>query len=168
MELDVAIKEEMIQRDLIFQFNFEQSNAFWKAAMGGNFKEMQNLYDKHLDIGLSLQQQFRDSYVQTAFDWAIVQDNKEMVSWLCKRLAWSFRYTITDFKERFPDFKQTYNGRKTYHYWHAAEKNKFQDMIEMLETANGMISANLIRAQKTALDFSVIHKNEAMNRKRCH
>src|SRR5690606_7241742 len=47
-------------------------------------------------------------------------------------------------------------------------KNKFQDMIEMLETANGMISANLIRAQKTALDFSVIHKNEAMAKHLLH
>ncbi len=64
--------------------------------------------------------------------------------------------------QRFPNLKQKYNGRKTYHYWHAAEKNKLADMIEMFETSGGTISVNLIRAQKTALDFAAIHNNEPM------
>ena len=56
--MELAIKEEIIQRDLIFQFNYELTDTFWKAAMKGDLEQMQDLYDKHLDIGLNLQQQF--------------------------------------------------------------------------------------------------------------
>ena len=161
-----------------FQYDLEQSDAFWKAVMRGEFDAMRELA-RNPRVCFNIQQQFRDSYVQTALDWAIVQNNKLMVEWLCDPLtrsghiypskeaadavsAWSFRYTITDFQERFPDLKQVYNGRKTYHLWHAAEKNKLQDMIEMINTGGGVISVNLIRAGKTALDFAIQHKNEAM------
>ena len=163
-----TLADEIAKHNAIFQFDFVLTDDFWKAAMKGEFDVMKSIYKNNASIGLSLQQQFRDSYVQTALDWAIVQNNRDMVIWLCDREAWSFRYTVTDFHERFSDIKQKYNGRKTYHYWHAAEKNKLQDMIEMLETANGTISVNLIRAQKTALDFTVLHKNKAMAKHLLH
>ena len=147
----------------VLQFSYELSNQFWMHALKGQFYEMKALYNSNSDaISLNVQQQFRESYVMTVLDWAMVQNNREMILWLLDKGAWSFRYTIADFKERFPDLEQKYNGRKTYHYWHAAEKNKLQDMIEMLDTSARAISVNLIRAKKTPLDFAVEYKNEAM------
>ena len=129
------------------------------AAMKNDFDTMKLLYNNNNNIGLNVQQQYKDSYIHTALDWAIRHNNKEMIQWLCERDAWSFSHTVYDFSERFPDLKQKYNGRDTYHFWYAAERNNF---TAMNEKHTEKVSVNLIRSGKTMLDSAVINNNKEM------
>ena len=140
-------------------FDFEDADKIWMAAMKNDFDTMKLLYNNNNNIGLNVQQQYKDSYIHTALDWAIRHNNKEMIQWLCERDAWSFSHTVYDFSERFPDLKQKYNGRDTYHFWYAAERNNF---TAMNEKHTEKVSVNLIRSGKTMLDSAVINNNKEM------
>ena len=153
---------DQLPDDVPFHYDLEQTDLFWKAAMKGDLKTMKELYPANLRIGLNLQQQLKDSYVSTALDWAIKNNNKDMVEWLVVHKAWSFRHTRVQFAEIYPNLKQSYDGRKSYHLWEYSHKNEVKVVSELLDDFGDLISVNLIRAQKTALDSAVQHKNEAM------
>ena len=143
------------------RYDFKKSDIFWKAAMKGEFEIMKALSDDPT-VGLNLQQRFNGSHASTALDWAILQNNREMVEWLCDKGAWSFRFSIDDFQEKFPDLKQKFNGRRTFGYFRAARQNELENIIETRDTGRGAASVNLIWAQTTHLDLAYIHKNETM------
>lgn len=151
-----------------FQYDLDKSDELWKKAMKANrsnkcFEEMKELV-KDPRVCINLQQHFDGSNVQTALDWAIDENYKEMIEWLIDegKDAWSFRYTQIQFNGRYPNLKQKFDGRKNYQYWNCAMNNKLQDMIEMFKHSYGTISANLIRQGYTPLDFAVKHSNKDM------
>lgn len=151
-----------------FQYDASQSNLFWLAARKGDLDTLKSMHASNPRICFNFQQQFKDSYVQTALDWPILQNNEPIVQWLVDMGAWSFKSTQDDFKQKFPKLSQRYDGKKSFEFWRAAEKNQFNDMKDLLDwDSSRNISVNLLRKNKeglakTALDFAVEHKNEAM------
>lgn len=62
----------------------------------------------------------------------------------------------------FPEVKQKFDGLKSYQLWEAAQENQLELVVVLLDPTERPISVDLIGAGKTALDFSVCHKNQKM------
>ncbi len=149
--------------DALFRYNYKESDNFWRSAMKNDLEDMKRIYSNNPNgICVNIQQQIGDSYIQTALDWAVSQKNRPMIEWLLHLGAWTFKYKISEFKkvEECSGLYQKYDGLKIYHYWVAAEKDDLQDMKAKYDP--NIMSPNLIRAGKTALDLAVINDNYEM------